>query len=78
MPKALQKTGEALNWIVFERHEDGIRNKYGDEQKQRELSALEKKVADLINEGFITEYKQVITYLRRRYSEKNNPKVFAV
>jgi hypothetical protein len=78
MPKAMQKVGEALNWIVFGKHEDKIRNKFGNEQTQRELSALEKKVSDLINEGFITEYNQVIAYLRRRYHEKNYPKVFTV
>ena len=33
-----------------------LRNKFGDEKKQRELWQLEKKVADLINEGFITGF----------------------
>lgn len=76
MQIAMKKIGEALNWIVFNNHESGIRNKYGDEQKQRELSALEKKVSDLINEGFITEYKQTLKYLRKLYHKKNYPKVF--
>jgi hypothetical protein len=74
---AMIKIAEALNWIVFNRHETGIRNKFGDEQKQRELYTLEKKVADLINEGFISEYEQVENYLRKRYNEKNYPKVFS-
>jgi hypothetical protein len=74
---AMMKIAEALNWIVFNRHETGIRNKFGDEQKQRELYILEKKVADLINEGFIFEYEQVVNYLRKRYNEKNYPKVFS-
>lgn len=74
---AMMKIAEALNWIVFNRHEPGIRNKFGDEQKQRELYTLEKKVADLINEGFIFEYEQVVNYLRKRYHEKNYPKVFS-
>jgi hypothetical protein len=73
---AMMKIAEALNWIVFNRHETGIRNKFGDEQKQRELYTLEKRVADLINEGFIFEYEQVVNYLRKRYHEKNYPKVF--
>lgn len=37
MPKAMQKIGEALNWIVFNQHEKMLRNKFGDEKKQREL-----------------------------------------
>lgn len=77
MKTAMMKIAEALNWIVFNRHEPGIRNKFGDEQKQRELCALEKKVADLINEGFISDYEQVVNYLRKRYHEKNYPKVFS-
>mgnify|MGYP000505819971 CR=1 FL=1 len=36
----------------------------------------EKKVADLINEGFITSYDPLINYLRKLYNKKNNPAVF--
>lgn len=72
---AMQKIGEALNWIVFNKHEHGIRNKFGDETKQRELYMLEKKIADLINEGFITDYKQIINYLRKLYHEKHVPQI---
>lgn len=76
MPKAMRKIGEALNWIIFNGHERLLRNKHGDESKQRELWQLEKKVADLINEGFITSYDPLINYLRKLYNKKNNPEVF--
>lgn len=76
MPKAMRKIGEALNWIIFNGHERLLRNKHGDESKQRELWQLEKKVADLINEGFITSYDPLINYLRKPYNKKNNPAVF--
>lgn len=76
MPKAMQKIGEALNWVVFNGHEHALRNKYGDEKKQRELYQLEKKVADLINEGFIRNYEHVISYLRNQYQKRNYPQVF--
>lgn len=46
-----------------------LRNKQGDESKQRELWQLEKKVADLINEGFITNFDNLISYLRKQYSK---------
>jgi hypothetical protein len=75
MQDAMKKIGEALNWIVFNEHESGIRNKFGDEEKQRELFALEKKVADLISEGFITDYQRIVDYLRKLYHKKNYPKV---
>ncbi len=76
MPKAMQKIGEALNWVVFNQHEKMLRNKFGDEKKQRELCQLEKKVADLINEGFITDFDKLIIYLRRQYAKRNYPQVF--
>lgn len=76
MPKAMRKIGEALNWIIFNGHERLLRNNHGDESKQRELWQLEKKVADLINEGFITSYDPLINYLRKLYNKKNNPAVF--
>lgn len=44
-----------------------IRNKFGDENKQRELAQFEKKVADLINEGFITNFDNLLNYLRNQY-----------
>jgi len=77
MQTAMKKIGEALNWIIFNRHESGLRNQYGEEGKQRELSQLERKLTDLINEGFITSYEQVLNYLKRMYKEKHYPKIFA-
>lgn len=76
IPKAMQKVGEALNWIVFDSHESLLRNKHGNESKQRELWQLEKKVADLINEGFILDYDILISYLRKQYQKRNLPNVF--
>ena len=76
MPKAMQKVGEALNWVIFNSHEKMLRNKYGDEMKQRELWQLEKKVSDLINEGFITNFHNLISYLGNQYQKRNNPQVF--
>lgn len=70
MPKAMQKVGEALNWVVFNSHEKMLRNKHGDEAKQRELWQLERKVADLIEEGFISDFDSVVNYLRKKYCEK--------
>ena len=52
------------------------RNKYGDENKQRELYQIEKKIADLINDGFINSYDSLINYLRKKYQETQYPKVF--
>lgn len=76
MPKAMQKVGEALNWVIFNSHERMLRNKHGNEMKQRELWLLERKLADLIDEGFITNFDSVISYLRVQYQKRNYPAVF--
>lgn len=73
MPKAMKKIGEALNWIIFNSHEKELRNKHGNEDKQRELYEFEHKVANLINEGFIKDYPRLISYLRNQYSTMHNP-----
>ena len=78
MPKAMQKIGEALNWIIFNSHEKMLRNKHGDEGKLRELWQLEKKIAGLIEEGFISTYEQLISYLRKLYRKNWEPKVLTV
>ena len=77
MPKAMQKIGEALNWIIFNQHEKMLRNKHGNEESQRELFQLEKKVSDLINEGFIQSFDGLIDYLRKQWNRRNKPAVFA-
>ena len=75
MPTAMKKIAEALNWVIFNEHESGIRNKHGEESKQRELFHLESKVTDLINEGFITSYDQLLKYLRKQWNNNWQPKV---
>ena len=77
MPKAMSKIGEALNWVVFNGHEKMLRNKNGEENKMREVWQLEKKVAELIDEGFIQNFDKVIDYLRMQYRKRHCPAVFA-
>ena len=76
MKKDMKKIGEALNWVIFNNHTQGMRNKVGEEKKQRELYELEHKVSDLINDGFIRSYEQIICYLRVQYSKRNYPAIF--
>lgn len=75
MKTKMRKIGEALNWVIFNAHEKMLRNKQGEEDKQKELWMFEKKVATLINEGFIKNYKHLIAYLRNQYAVRNWPKV---
>lgn len=76
MPQAMRKVGEALNYVVFNEHEQMLRNKKGSEKSMRELFELERRLAENINDGLITSFEQAISFLRKRYSNKYYPKVF--
>ena len=75
MPVAMCKIAQAINYVVFGKHEHEMRNKQGEESKQYELFNMERQIAMLINDGFIHSYDQVIEYLRKKYSEKYLPSV---
>lgn len=76
MPTAMKRVAKGLNYIIFGEHETLIRNQYGDEEKMRELFRFELKVADLINEGFLKDMNDVMSYLRRMWSKKHTPELF--
>jgi hypothetical protein len=73
MKDVMTNISKALNFIVFGSCEPGMRNKVGDEDKQKELFELEKKVAELIFEGFLNNYKDVMAYLKKCYNRKHCP-----
>lgn len=73
---AMQKIGEALNYVVFNQHEPMLRNKNGEESSMKELYELEYRLVENINDGLLSSFEQVIYFLRRRYSNKYYPKVF--
>ena len=76
MQSAMKQIAQAINYCVFNEHETAIRNKHGEESKMRQLFELERKVASLIDEGFITKFDNVIEYLRNQWRRTNTPKVF--
>lgn len=73
MPVAMSNLSKAINHVVFGSHETMMRNKVGEEDKQQELFALESKLSDLIEDGFITSYDNLMNYLRRKWCEKYTP-----
>jgi len=73
MKVAMPKVAEAINFIIFNHHEKNMRNKKGEEALMRDLFSFEKKVSDLINEGFITTYEHLIAYLRNQYARRYLP-----
>lgn len=73
MPVAMSNLSKAINYVVFGSHEPMMRNKVGEESKQQELFSLEVKLSDLIEDGFIKSYDELMNYLRRKWSEKYTP-----
>lgn len=73
---AMRQTAEAINWCVFNQHETAIRNKHGEERKMRQLFELERKVASLIEDGFIKSHVEVIEYLKKQWYKNNSPEIF--
>lgn len=66
------RLAQALNHIVFGKHETGIRNK-GTESELSELHLLESNLAFSINSEFLTSFEEVMSHLRKVWSKKYNP-----
>lgn len=75
MPKYMPQISKAINYVVFNNHEHGERNKHGVEEKQKELCQLELKISDLIDDGFVNSYTEIIDYLRKKWVKKYQPKM---
>ena len=76
MPAMMAQISKGINYVVFGEHRNMIRNDKGTEQDQRKLYEMERKVASLINDGFLTDHGQVMNYLRKKYQERTTPAVF--
>ena len=76
MPAMMAQISKGINYVVFGEHRNMIRNDKGTEQDQRKLYEMERKVAALINDGFLTDHGQVMNYLRKKYQERTTPTVF--
>lgn len=67
---AMTQISKGINYCVFGDHRKMIRNERGDEAAQRALYEFERKLGDLINEGFLTSYDGVMNYLRDVWKRK--------
>lgn len=75
MAAAMSNVSKAINYIVFGEHYSLIRNDKGTEEMQRELFEMERKVSQLIFDGFLNTYDEVMNYLRKKWREKFTPAV---
>jgi hypothetical protein len=60
---------KSLNWIVFNRHEGGIRQT-ATEDELHELTELQKKLAFAVDMGYIRTFTELLNELRRLWSIK--------
>lgn len=72
---SITRVAKGLNFVVYGKHEPGIRNSIGEEQKLMELNDLQNKVIMSITEGFITDFDSLIKYIGNKWKEKHQPNV---
>ena len=60
---------KALNYVVFGRHETGIRNS-ATQQQLKEMEQLESKMAFAIDMGYITNFQNLLSELRKIWRSK--------
>ena len=65
------KVAKALNWIVFDKHEKGIRQTASQEQL-KELTDLQKTLSFALDMGYIKSYNALISEMRRIYNKTNS------
>lgn len=70
MAGAMTQISKGVNFCVFGDHKKMIRNERGDEAAQRALFEFERKLGDLINEGFLRNFQAVMNYLRETWRRK--------
>lgn len=75
MSAAMSKIARGINYCIFGHHDTLVRNQYGNEKKMRELFQFERKVADLINEGFLKSFDGTMKYLNMMFGRMQTPKV---
>ena len=75
MAVAMSNISKAINYIVFGEHYSLIRNDKGTEDMQRELFEMERKVSQLIFDGFLKSYDEIMNYLRKKWRDKYTPAI---
>lgn len=75
LPDAIQSVARGINYNVFGDHERNIRNKMAEETLMKDLVEFQKKIASLIDEGFLRSLEDVIKYLRLSWRKKYEPKI---
>jgi hypothetical protein len=70
--KGMQMISIRLNKIAFGKHEKGIRDKYPNEEDQKRLAEIEKRVIHAIEDGFIKDTKELFAYMDKLYKNRKD------
>lgn len=73
MQDVMARVGKAINYILWNRHEDSERNRHATESEMMRLYEYERHVAAVINDGFIASVNDLLSYLRRQWMKKWQP-----
>ena len=73
MQDVMSRVGKAINYILWNRHEDSERNRHATESEMMRLHEYERHVAAVINDGFIASVNDLLSYLRRQWMKKWQP-----
>ena len=65
--------GRAINYIMWNTHNDRERDAHATEDDMRRLQEFERRLASLIDDGFITSPDGLTRYLRRQWAKRWNP-----
>lgn len=76
MKECFSLVGRALNYITFNTHSPEQRNNHGTVKEQQDLLYNEKYFADLIEQGFIKSFDELILAMRKKWVERWMPKTF--
>lgn len=66
------KIAKGLNWIVFNKHETGLRNT-ATQKELAELKSIEENLAFAINMGYIKTNADLLNTMRKMYNKKYFP-----
>lgn len=73
LQNGIRRVAKAINFIVFNKHEEGIRNT-ATENQLNEISELEISISSIIDGGFVNNYDELIEYLGKEWKKKwGNP-----
>lgn len=69
----IKRVAKGINFVVFNRHEDGIRNS-ASKDELNDIIDLENVISALVDDGFLKDYNSIINYIGNKWTKKwGNP-----